>query len=183
MAHANTEQVIAAWSTLDERDVLILRKMGSTLIGGTRFSEPLDLMHEALIRCLDGRRHWPIEVNFSVFVGNVMRSIAHGERRSSKRDESSRIEFGEFMERLQHVSTAPSAEDEVSEAQQIRVTRKAADDLRLKLDGDECAQKVLSGLVAGLSPREMRESFHIDDKAFEAAFQRVVRRAKAARMH
>lgn len=50
MAHANTEQLIAAWSTLGERDVLILRKMAASLIDGTCYSEPLDLMHEALTR-------------------------------------------------------------------------------------------------------------------------------------
>ena len=184
MAHATTEQLINALSTLSALDLMILRKMGASLIGGTSYSEPLDLMHEAINRCLDGRRQWPVQkAPFSVFVGNAMRSIAHAERKQNKKRGPARVNFEEFMEDLQKAATSPSAEDRASEAQQIQLTRKAADDLRKKLDGDDGAQKVLSGLVSGLSPMEMRESFHMDENAFDAALKRVVRRARAARMH
>lgn len=183
MAHANTQQLIGAWSTLDNRDLMILRKMAASLIDGTRFTEPLDLMHEALDRCLDGRRNWPTSVPFSVFLGNVMRSIAQGERKLRKRELSARVDFDEFMERMQPSATTRSAEDEAIDAEQIRLTKKAADELRKKLEGDEGAQKVLSGIASGLSPQEMRESFHMDAKAFDAAVHRIVRRARQSRMH
>jgi DNA-directed RNA polymerase specialized sigma24 family protein len=186
MAQANTEQLIAAFSTLTELDLLILRKMAASLIGGTSFSEPLDLLHEAFGRCLDGRRDWPMQaVPFSVFLGNVMRSVASGERKKSRRLGSLRVDFDEFVDGLRETgaASAPSAEDEALEAEQIRLTGRMADDLRRKLEGDDGAQKVLNGIASGLTPKEMRESFHMDAKAFDAAMQRIRRRARQARMH
>lgn len=183
MAHANTEQLIAAWSTLNARDFLILRKMATALIPGTCYSEPQDLLHEAYVRALDGRRNWPLHIHFSVFLGNAMRSIAKGERTAQKRRGARSVDFEDFMSNMQHLAATPSVLDEALEVEKLRLGRKAADELRDKLEGDDPARQVLSGIVAGLSPKETRETCGMDEKTFDAAMHRILRRARAGRVH
>ncbi|MGE4240686.1 hypothetical protein [Ramlibacter sp.] len=180
MAHANSAQVIAAWSGMSENDLLILRRMAKSLLDGTNYSEPMDLMHEALIRTLDGRRNWAQGVPFSVFLGNAMRSIASAERSHRGRV---RVDFDDFVAEMDAVECAPSAEHEAIALQQVAMTQKVVDALRQKLAGDEAAQKVLSGIAAGLSPAEIREALNMDQHAYEAARKRISRRLKLAQMH
>lgn len=182
MENATTAEIIAAWSRMSDLDLLILRKMATSLIGGTGYSEPLDLIHEAFGRCLDGRRNWPTHVHFSVFLGNVMRSVVHAEREQKRRRAGRRVDFDDYLTEIGSGS-APSQEEESIAFEELSLTRKAGDELREQLAGDEGARKVLSGMLAGLSPKEMCESFHMDAHAFEAARKRVMRRAKLIRAH
>lgn len=183
MAHANTEELIAAWKTLDARDLMILRKMARTLCPGTTHSEPEDLLHEAYLRALDGRRNWPSHVRFSVFLGNAMRSISNAERKASARVSGDRVDFERFMDEMQHLAASPSAQDEVEELQELRIGWETAEKLRSKLAGDPVALQIVDGLLAGFSPEEMREAFKIDHKTFYAAIARMARRVRAGRMH
>ena len=182
MAHASTEELIEAWEALDERGMLILRKVARSLIRGTEFTEPLDLMHEAFERCLDGRRNWPTEIEFSVCLGNIMRSVACAERLRARRGPKFE-EFDESLAEFDKSACHPSVERQAVACEEDAARREAADKVRRSLAGDEAAQKVLGGMLAGLSPKEMRASFHMDDKAFEAARMRVMRRAARPGMH
>lgn len=179
MAQASTAELIAAWRGMTEHDVLILRKMGRKLIEGTRFTESMDLMHEAFDRCLDGRRNWPTHVRFSVFLGNVMRSIASAERRREKLHES----FEASSEEEPQAGYAPSAEQQAIVFEDVGLTMKAVDALRGKLAGDEAAQKVLGGMAAGMSPKEIRQALHMDSRAYEAARMRIARRMRLPQLH
>lgn len=180
MPQASTAELIAAWRGMTDHDLMILRKMAKKLIGGTPFTEPLDLMHEAFDRCLDGRRNWPMNVGFSVFLGNAMRSIASAERRHAKLREEVQ---DELLQRAGELAIVPSAEEQAIFFEELDLTRKAVDDLMAKLQGDEAAQKVLSGMVAGLSPKEIREAVHMDAKAFAAARTRIARRMNLPQLH
>lgn len=182
MAYADTEELIEAWESMDDRDLLILRKMARGLLGGTDFAEPLELMHEAFERCLDGRRNWPSAIGFPVFLGNIMRSVVCAERRRKRRGPRFE-EFDESMGETEDSARHPSVEQRAVDEEESARGSEAADKIRRSLAGDEAAQKVLGGMLAGLSPKEMRASFRMDAKAFEAARMRVMRRAGRPSLH
>jgi len=52
MTYATTEELIEAWEKLTDRDHRILRSIGHALVGGTPFTEPLELLNVAFHRCL-----------------------------------------------------------------------------------------------------------------------------------
>jgi hypothetical protein len=183
MAHGDTSQILSAWQAMTARDLMILRKMGEALIDGTSYAEPLDLMHEAFDRCLDGRRSWPTHVRFSVFLGNAMRSIASAERANMVDRRSARADFADWSSSCDERGSAPSAEHEAMARQELAITMKAAAALSARLWDDEAARKVLNGILAGMSPKEMRESFGMDAKVYDAARMRVARRMRQARAH
>lgn len=178
MGHATTAEILKAYVELTPAELLLLRRIGAKLVGGTSFSEPMDLLHEAMDRSLDGRRNWPGNVPFAVFLGNAMRSIAHGERGLAQNKPGARVDFDDYEAAVDETRGADGPEEQLIVFEEIRMRRKSADDARIALDGDEPAQKVLSGMLAGMSPREMCASFHMDSKAFDAARHRVMRRLK-----
>ena len=86
-APATHEEVALAIERLSDADLLRLKKAASILLGGTEYSNPMDLLNEALTRSLQGGlgvdgRHWPKGVPFKVFVKNAMKSIADTSRHS-----------------------------------------------------------------------------------------------------
>lgn len=182
MAHTNTNtaELIAAWSGMNDNDLLILRKMAKGLIDGTNYSEPMDLMHEAFVRALDGRRNWAQGVAFSVFLGNAMRSIASAERAHRSR---ARVDYEEFMDEMDEIHGAPSTEQVAIALQEVEMTQKVIERMRRKLAGDEPAQKVLTGMAAGLSAAEIREALRMSAHEYDATRKRIERRLKLMQIH
>lgn len=179
MPHATTQQILDAFQALTDAELLALRKYASQKIGGTSFSEPLDLIHEALHRALDGRRNWPTHVNFGLFLAMSMRSIGDAERKRHENKFASPMSL-EDMEQAGHaIGSIWSVEDELIASEDMHVAKKTATLARAALEGDNEALRVLGGLLAGMSPKEMCESFSMNPKAFDSARHRVMRRLKS----
>lgn len=174
---ANTTQILGTFASLSDEELLALSHAAVKLIGGTQYAEPSDLIHEALHRALDGRRNWPMHVNFGAFVNMTMRSISNSERRSAKRPNAVHISIDEYADlAYEDQLHTKSAEDCFIEIEQIRIAQRAADAARVALVDDDDALRVLSGLMAGMSAKEMRKEFKLDPKSFDAARHRVMRR-------
>lgn len=182
--YATTTQILDAFASLDDNSLLALRCYALFHIGGTGFSEPLDLMHEALNRALEGRRNWPMNVNFGLFLALAMRSIADGERKRHENCKRSFMSIDDALEQCpEEMTPFPSAEEEFMALEEMHFAEKTASDARMAMVGDREALRVLEGLLAGLTPTEMRRNYGMDHKAFDAARHRVLRRLRARNTH
>jgi len=177
--HANTAQILDAFQLLTDSELLVLRRYAYSVMDRTPFSEPLDLIHEALARALDGRRNWPLHVNFGLFMAMSMRSIADGERGRIENQRGKRISIDDLLAFApDEAPIVQSIEDELIAMEQFHLASKAAEKARTELVEDDDALRVLNGMLGGLSPQEMCSTFSMSIKAFDAARHRVMRRLK-----
>lgn len=177
MSHT-TEEIMKAYAGLDEEQMLALRIYAEQRLAECSFyTDGIDLMHEALSRALEGRRHWPLGLDFGLFMALTMKSIAGHERVKGRLATS--LESGSATAGL-----SPSAEEDCIAFEELNLARKAAERAKTALAGDEPALRVLSGMSAGMSPREICAAHGMDAKAFDAARHRVLRRLRlGANLH
>lgn len=179
--YATSEQILDAYDGLSFDQLLTLRLYAMRQLQGTQFSEPLDLVHEALYRSVEGTRNWPLagRLSFGLYMCLTMRSIAHDDRKShGTRGKVDTMDELSYARAESSRGFYPSAEDVAIALEGQRIAQEAARHARESLGGDEQAQRILNGMLAGMSPREMCASFHIEQKSFHAARERVMRRIK-----
>ncbi len=178
--HASVEEILFAFRALSNADRLALRKSASLQLYGTPFTEPADLIHEALVRCLDEGRHWPKTVPFPVFFANAMKSIAWAARR---RHAARLVVPGISLEALMDEDAmselgllAPSAEDVCVARENARLAKVQANRLKRDFDNDPAAKAVVAGFLSGLSSKEAIAAYAITHKEYEAGRKRVARK-------
>ena len=180
-AFESIEDALSAFATLTDKDLVALRKSAGARLGGTGYTEPADLIYEALTRCLDGRRRWPVGVPFPVFLANAMRSIASSERQARGARlaiHESDFPSGSSEDALDWLGGhAPSAEDEAIAAEGARSARARAEELRAALRADPMARAVVDGWLSDLEPNEVMRERELTAQQYKAARQRVSRKA------
>ena len=183
--YATTTDILDAYAALDDEQLAGLRKTASLYIHQTRFSEPLDLIHEVLHLMLEGRRNWPLHVDFCMCVVMVAHSVADAHRQRKENAPGARQDIDDVLARdASLLGGSPSVEDELIAMENSAVAQRMARAIRPSLADDQDGQRVLNGLLAGMSPKETCESFGLSPKAFDAAKHRVMRRLKnEARLH
>src|SRR5471030_443936 len=72
--HASIHEILLAFEQLTPAEKRALRDFARPRLDNTVYTEPDDLIHEALSRCLNGLRHWPKSVSFTLFFSNVIKS-------------------------------------------------------------------------------------------------------------
>lgn len=179
--YASTEDILNAYQHLSNAELLAVRAAGRRYLDGTRFSEPLDLAHEALTLALDGRRNWPTHIDFAVFMAMTMRSVADADRKRHGTSLTSRISVEDLLEMApDQAGSHPSVEDEILANERCAIAKMAADIARAGLAGDAEALAVLDGMSCGMAPCEIREAHGFSAKAFDAAKHRAMRKVRAA---
>lgn len=184
-AIASIPELLSAFAALTNADLLALRKAASMLLDGTQYTEPSDLIHEALIRCLNGTRTWPTHVPFTVFLANAMRSIAGADRRSkaaqTTRPESHYVTEN-FFEPLNYFAPrSPSAEEAYLSMLERERAEQEIDRLREAFNADPVASVVLTGWLSGLSTQEIVADNLLPFKEYDAARKRLRRKVAADR--
>lgn len=184
-AYATNQQILDAFTRLTDTELLALRESARQRCGGTRFSEALDLIHEALYLTLEGRRNWPLHVEFTLYLAMTMRSVSDAERKRHATRLTLRVSFEEMEETAPHrIGSARSAEEEASAAEQSRISRAVLAQASRSLSHDAQAQAVFAGLLEGRSPADLRAELDMTVKQFDAARHRAMRQAKnAAALH
>lgn len=181
--YATAQELFAAFVSLSDSDLLALRKAASLRLGGTQYTEPADLIHEALTRCLDGRRHWPKEIPFTLFLSNAMKSISHADRSRYETRfviGASSLETASRPDPLSDLGpSAQSAEDDCIALEDLRMARRHTEALRQVFKNDPAALAVMSGWLAGLSCKEATEAHCITPREYEAARKRLARQIAA----
>jgi DNA-directed RNA polymerase specialized sigma24 family protein len=128
-----------------------------------------DLLHEALVRTLDGSRQWPAGVPLLVFLAGVMRSICDEIWRRRRR-EAELIAFGSDAEaRYQDVPCSAADQERVLAASEALTA------LYRLFAGDSIVLSILSGLANGLSAADIRAAHGMSEVDYDSARRRMRR--------
>lgn len=181
IAVASIQDLLSAFAALTDSDLLALRKSASLSMRGTEYTEPADLIHEALARCLTGARSWPTHVPLTIFLANIMRSIANSDRRTKAAlTTRAASQFGDdsgedFL--ADFAGFAPSAEDVYIQSIQLRQAERALENLRSRFAEDRLASIVLAGWLSGRGGSEILEDSKMRLCDYDAARKRLQREA------
>ena len=137
-----------------------------------------DLLHEAVVRTLDGARQWPMDVGLVVFLRETMRSIAseHWRRRridpivpdSRLRDPPDDVE----------ATVLDSVADPTADPERDAAAAETLARIEEAFEGDLDALHVLWGMALGKSPSEIQDEGQLDARRY-ASTQRRIRRTLA----
>lgn len=94
---ANAQQICEAIEALSDDENARIRNAAKYAIFGTEYTDPLELLGEAVARTLEGAdssagRHWPVGVDFVAYLIMTMKSIADGSSESAVQKRTARLE-------------------------------------------------------------------------------------------
>lgn len=175
---AHVDEVEAAIRALrnDADGLYRLERAAKYHLGCSERARALELIAEALLRSLDGRRHWPRHVPFVRFLSNVLRSIASEWRRenSKKRRQQAAIKRNGAEPMLE-----PDAELRPDDALIERERRdgQVAQVARIEalFEDDQTVSAILEGKKEGMTAQQIRELFDIGDTEYASALRRLRR--------
>ena len=158
----------AALAALSDDDLLRLRALARLrargLPGGVSWS---DLLHEAVLRALEGTRRWPPSVPLLAFLAGIMRSLCDEQWRRRRR-ENLLLRPGDAATTLADVAADADPERAFAAAEALA----AVDRL---FASDAVALKVLAGLTNGLSVEEIQRLYGLSAVEYDTARRRMRR--------
>lgn len=120
-----------------------------------------DLIQEAFMRVLDGRREWPRGIHAVQFFRNVMRSIAW-DWRVLNRDDETQLDETQL--------------DETSSQEDRSIARIDAQKVVAYFDDDAIAQKILVGMMDGMRGEDLRKLSGLSGTEYESKRAKIRRR-------
>ena len=158
----------AALEALSDDDLLRLRALARLrargLPDGVAWS---DLLHEAVLRALEGTRRWPPGLPLLAFLAGIMRSLCAEQWRQRQR-ESPLPQPGDAAVTLADVATDSDPERAYAAAEALA----AVDQL---FASDALALKVIAGLTNGLSAEEIQRLYGMSAVEYDTARRRMRR--------
>lgn len=175
--HATPQDIMDAFANLSDRERRVIHAIARKHLGGTRFSEPMDLIHEALFLAVEGRRKWPLEIDFAIFLSMTIRSVAYADRTVSENAMAAKAPVEDILEWSgADCASHPSAQDCAERAQSSQIAwRKVASARGRLAERDPVAARVLDGFVAEEPACELRRELGICAAELDAARKRVLR--------
>jgi len=162
--------VSRALSELSEVDLVRLnglaRLRARGLPDGTSWS---DLLHEALMRALDGSRQWPAGVPFLAFLSGVMRSLCDEIWRRNKR-ESAILRPRKGDDAKTERATCPAADQERTVA-----AVQAISSIHRLFAGDKIVSQIIAGLANGMCAEEIQQESGLSQLEYDTGRRRMRR--------
>ncbi len=166
---APERDVARALGALGEADLLRLRALARlrarALPGGVAWS---DLLHEAVLRALDGSRCWPPGVPLLAFLGGIMRSLADEHWRRYRRERAVLVAWEGGVQAVPDLAPGGDPERRHAAVQALATLDRLFAD-------DPVALRVLTGLAGGLSAEEIRTQFGLGEVEYDTARRRMRR--------
>jgi DNA-directed RNA polymerase specialized sigma24 family protein len=166
-----TVDIARAIHALSDADLVRLKALARLwargLPGGIGWA---DVLHEAIVRALNGSRKWPPDVPILAFLSGIMRSICDDQWRRSQRELDvlvCREELADLCASGDDVKS-PSPERVVAAAQSLA----AIDRL---FAGDPLALKIIAGLAEGLTPTEICMLHGMSERQYDSTRKRMRR--------
>jgi DNA-directed RNA polymerase specialized sigma24 family protein len=128
-----------------------------------------DLLHEALVRALDGSRQWPEGVPFLAFLAGVMRSISD-EMWRRRRREAELVVFGGDAEADYRDAACSGADPE-----RVLAASEAITAIYRLFARDAIALQIISGLAGGLTAEDIRTTHGMAPVDYDSARRRMRR--------
>jgi RNA polymerase sigma-70 factor (ECF subfamily) len=123
--------------------------------------EPSDLLHEAIVRALDGTRRWPSGVPILAFLAQSMRSIEHDHRRRRAQED------------LWRSATPPRAA--ATDPATSIAAREALDTIFKLFAADPTVLRIIEGMAFGRSAAEVRARHELSEMEYDSARKRLRR--------
>ena len=158
----------AALAALSDDDLLRLRALARLrargLPGGVAWS---DLLHEAVLRALEGTRRWPPGVPLLVFLAGIMRSLCNEQWRRRRREGLSPQPGNE---------AAPPADATYgADPERAYAAAEALAAVDRLFASDPAALKVIAGLTNGLGAEEIQRHYGLGAVEYDTARRRMRR--------
>ena len=169
VAAADSPTLVArALAGLSDADLLRLQALARLrargLPPGVSWS---DLLHEAIVRALDGSRQWPPHLPLLAFLSGVMRSLCD-EMWRRRRREAELIAWEDDSARQEAACPGPDQERTLAAAEAVGAIHRLFAD-------DAVALRIVSGLAAGLTAEEIRAMHDLSPVAYDSARRRMRR--------
>ncbi|MEQ3653709.1 MAG: hypothetical protein ABNH33_10325, partial [Glaciecola sp.] len=154
--------------SMSEGDILKCMKAAYYFIG--KYNLPIegeDLLNEAIVRILEGKRHLPRDVQISTAINQIMKSISY-EMITKRSDEAMR-------------NTTPL--DEISSVSSMQDSTATTNDQQWSyilslFKEDETASAFLAATEQGLKKSKIIEDIYGgDEKAYDTTRRRIIRKA------
>jgi DNA-directed RNA polymerase specialized sigma24 family protein len=166
-----TVDIARAIRSLSDADLVRLKALARLwargLPGGVGWT---DVLHEAIVRALDGSRKWPPEVPILAFLSGIMRSICDDQWRRARREL-------EVLVRGEDLADLCASGDEVKSPSPERVV--AAAQSLAAIDRlfacDPLALKIIAGLAEGLTPTEICKRHGMSERQYDTTRKRMRR--------
>jgi DNA-directed RNA polymerase specialized sigma24 family protein len=153
--------------------------------------EPGDLIHEAVVAVLEGRRDWDMaNVDFPMFLIGVMRSLAYNEARKAHETRpryvrESDLEHPESSDDREGFLASVPADTPSPEKELIKNEEEAEEEallaiIQAQLSDDPEVMRVLELELEGVPKREIRERLRMESKQFWTIDRRILRTFEVA---
>ncbi|MES2282516.1 MAG: hypothetical protein V4542_13975 [Pseudomonadota bacterium] len=188
--YATTEDICEAVERLTEAERGRIHRAAQYALLGTEFTDPLELLGEAVQRTLEGvdvknGRHWPKNVHFVAYLIMTMQSIAEGSSSSISQSRTAHLvtmagHDGDVELALaQEGFSSPDVVERALELEETseRQARAAADAALIEAHfaKDEEIQFLIMGDKDGLTPTEIRAVSGMDQTTYDTARRRFRR--------
>ena len=172
---ATREECAEALRALSDEDCERLEKIARLRVIGLHAVAWRELLHDAIVRLLDGTRRWPRDVPLVVFLRETMRSIASDHWRrldgpvvvaESEMDADGGVGGG----------AVASAVDETAQPERRASAEETLARIEAAFEGDAEALCVLAATASGRSPGEIQQEIGIDETRYASTLRRIRRR-------
>lgn len=176
--HLTLNEVTAAIRALSPFDMKRL-KLFANKFAWTGW-DPDDLLQEALMRMLDGRRNCPVGLEMAVALSGVVKSVA-----SERADSAKHVPILELVpshgdEAAPKAALTPEQLREDRTPERIVAGRQELEAIRALFKADPPAEAVFDGMLAGYEGAELSEISDIAQSELATVRKRIARRLDAA---
>ena len=158
--------VASAIEALSETDLARLKALAQLwsrgLPGGLGWA---DVLHEAIVRVLDGSRIWPFGVPILAFLSGVMRSICVDQWRREQRESLLLVRDG----------AATAGDDAARDPERMLAAAQSLAAINRLFAGDPAALKIIAGLAEGLTPTEICARYAMSEREYDTTRRRMRR--------
>lgn len=176
MQHATVEHIFTTLMNLTDSEKADLWRSGSRFLVGTRYSSPIDLFNETIDLLLQGSRKWPLSISFGAYMRAAMMSVAGTDRERHENQFASWSPLEDLLDRAtQDNLRSDSILERLLQKERVELALLAMELARVTISGDEAAQQVIDGWVAGMSPEEICEASEMNRPIYDAARKRALR--------
>ncbi len=162
--------VSQALAGLSETDLLRLQAIARLRARGLPYGvDWSDLLHEAIVRALEGSRQWPPGVPLLAFLAGVMRSIGDEIWRRRRR-EAALVALGEEADAERRDVACPAPDQE-----RVLAAAEALSAVHRLFASDGVALRIIAGLANGLPAEEIRATHDLSPVEYDSARRRMRR--------
>ncbi len=167
--HPPVPDLVAEIAGLGDADLLRLRALARLRARGLPGLDGMDVLHEAMLRLLDGSRSRPPDIPLAVVLATAMRGVAHDHWRKVRRERPVLVPLADDTA-ARRPDLSPSADPE-----RVTAAVQALAEIDRLFAGDAIALQIIAGLAEGLAPEEIRRCYAIGGTAYDSARRRMRR--------